>query len=212
MPLSSFLSFVIKNWEPRYSCALRLVCSFKYFQSFNIWVSALAVSDIVLAIVVIILNPQVTLIYQFDIQQKYFWLTFFITTSSYLLVGMNLDRAIAIKNILYSSQQSNKTITLKLLVCCLLAFAPGAPYLFNETLTKCKIKNPEDYCWPPSDSVMIISDLLTNMLIVVFSELPDFLEPSHRVSNSHWYNIDSLVCYIHGASEGVNTKFILLQL
>ena len=125
---------------------------------------------------------------------------------------MNLDRAIAIKNILYSSQQSNKTITLKLLVCCLLAFAPGAPYLFNETLTKCKIKNPEDYCWPPSDSVMIISDLLTKMLIFVFSELPDFLEPSHRVSNSHWYNIDSLVCYIHGASEGVNTKFILLQL
>ena len=82
---------------------------------------------------------------------------------------MNLDRAIAIKKPFYSSQQSNKTIATKILMCCLPAFVPGIPYLFNETLKKCKIKNPEQLCWPPKDSVIIQYDSINTINCCIFS-------------------------------------------
>ena len=113
----------------------------------------MAVSDIILAIAVIVLNPQTSIIYQYDIQQDCFWTSFFITISSYLLVGMNLDRALAIKKPFNAANQSNEKTVMKILVCCFLAFIPGGPYLFDDTVTKCKIENPEKWCWPPIDNV-----------------------------------------------------------
>ena len=115
-------------------------------------IPALTVSDIILAIVVTVVNPQISIIYQFDIRYMFFFGSQYTSFSSYLFVGVNLDRAVAIKKPFFASKQGTKTILLKILICFKASFVPSVPYLFNQTIIECKMRHPGKSCWPPTDN------------------------------------------------------------
>ena len=107
-----------------------------------------------MAVTVIVLNPYISNIYQFAVGKALFFLEQCVYFSSYLFVGMNLDRAVAIAKPFYASNQAKETILIKILASFMASLLPATPYLFDTSIQDRKVKTPEKTCWPPTENVI----------------------------------------------------------
>ena len=163
------------------------------------WVATLAMADIIFSVVVIATNPYFTALFNYPILVEYFVLNYFISLSTFLFVGINLDRAVLIKRHYAASKDGKYTFLKKTLACIMPSFLPPLPYLFDTTLQECRKASPEDWCWPPIDNVGYSCELFP-----AYSSIAGFLnvlEPVHWISVPHCYHFDCVGDHLLRASE-----------
>ena len=115
------------------------------------WIVSNAVSDIMFGLTVLVTNILAEYHYQFNYNIASFWMVYIGSVSYYTFLGVNLDRAVAIKWPMKTYSRSKSKFWISILMCWLAAFLTAIPYLIDTTLAECA--KHCNACWIAADNV-----------------------------------------------------------
>ena len=123
------------------------------------WIVSLACSDIMFTMTTFLSHTlgQMNYKYYNDDDHKFnynfslFFMVYIGATSWYVFLGLNIDRAYAIKYPLRTLSKSRKSNLKAIMFCWVLALLPPLPYIWDTTLSVCA--EHCDSCWVPVDNV-----------------------------------------------------------
>eukprot|EP00092_Neocalanus_flemingeri_P031748 GFUD01034487.1.p1 GENE.GFUD01034487.1~~GFUD01034487.1.p1 ORF type:complete len:282 (+),score=36.19 GFUD01034487.1:63-908(+) len=123
-------------------------------QSFHVWIVSLACSDILFITITCITHTLGQFQYEFNYNITLFFMFYIGFTSYYTFLGLNIDRAYAVRyplRVIFKSKHSN---VISILSCWVLALLPSLPYLWDSSLAVCGEHCPS--CWIPVDNKPLI--------------------------------------------------------
>ena len=108
-------------------------------KAFHVWVLALSMSDILFGIVIVATNPAFEYMLEIVWRPRFAFMQYYNNClSSFLFLGLNIDRALAIvKPMEAHVQQSRKSIKAKVIFYCILALVPSLPVLLIDYDHRC---------------------------------------------------------------------------
>ena len=115
------------------------------------WIVSNAVSDILDSATSLINGAMIVYEYDFNYNLSLFWVSYIGATSTYTILGVNLDRTFCIKMPMKAYTTSKKRFWISIILCWVLALVPAAPYLWDSTVAECA-KHCSS-CWLPVDNV-----------------------------------------------------------
>ena len=125
------------------------------------WIVSNAVSDIMNSFTVLIVNVLSAYHYHFNYNLLVCWMVYIGAVSFFTFLGVNVDRAFAIKMPMKTYSQSKKKFWISIILCWVAALIPSIPYLFDTTMAECA--KHCSACWYPVDNV---SGIHSNTLLI----------------------------------------------